>query len=456
MTPRKTKNLRMPAQPAEPLRVVNPDAAAIDVHSEVHWVCVPADRDPQPVQKFGAFTVNLEALADFLTRCRITTVVMESTGVYWIPLYELLERRGFQVLLIDPRKARRLEGRPKSDRLDCQWLQRLHAYGLLAGAFRPPDQIVELRSYIRQRQLLLTYAATHIQHMQKSLEQMNLKLTEVVSDITGATGQRIIRAILDGARDAVVLAKLRDCRCKNDEDTIAKALQGNWRDDHLFTLQQAVELYDFYHRQIDVCEKKIEGFLGTFTDRSGGKPMPKKAGRCRTANAPGFDVRTLLYRLSGVDLTVIEGIEGTTALIILSEIGYDLSRFPSVKHFTSWLGLCPNRRVSAGKVKSSHVRPGANRVTTALRLAARSLHSSKSALGAFLRRLKARMGKAQAITATAHKLARLVYAVLKNGTEYVRQGLEDYESKYRERLIRNVERKARELGFGLVPATAPA
>ena len=452
MTPRKTKNLRMPTQPSEPLRVVNPNAAAIDVHSEVHWVCVPSDRDPQPVQKFGSFTVDLDAIADFLARCRITTVVMESTGVYWIPLYELLERRGFRVLLIDPRKARRLEGRPKTDRLDCQWLQGLHAYGLLAGAFRPPDQIVELRTYLRQRQMLLTYAAVHIQHMQKALEQMNVKLTEVVSDITGATGTRIITAILEGVRDTQVLAKMRDCRCKNDEETIAKALQGNWRAEHLFTLKQAVELYGFYHQQLTACEGKIEALLGTFADRSGGKPLRPKPGGRRTANAPGFDARTLLYRFSGVDLTVIEGIESTAALVILSEIGYDLSGFPSVKHFTSWLGLCPNRKISAGKVKSSHVRPGRNRVAQALRLAARSLHSSKSALGAFLQRLKSRIGKAQAITATAHKLARLVYAVLKNGTEYVRKGLEEYETQYRERLVRNFQRKARELGFTLVPA----
>ena len=454
MTPRQTKHIRIPPQPAEPLRVVNPDAAGIDVHSDQHWVAVPPDRDPEPIRMFGAFTCDLEAIADWLARCHVATVVMESTGVYWIPLFELLERRGCRVLLIDPRQAQRASGRPKTDRYDCQWLQRLHAYGLLAGAFRPDDQVCVLRSFLRQRQMLITYAGQHIQHMQKALEQMNVKLAEVVSDITGKTGMRILTAILGGQRDPQHLATFRDRHCKHDAATIAKALQGNWRQDHLFALQQAMELYEFYHAKLAACDQQIEAHLGTFADQRDGLPLPTKPRqRARKANEPHFDARSLLHRMSGVDLTAIEGIDGTTALTILSEIGPDLSRFPSIKHFCSWLGLCPQHKISAGKIKSRHVRPGANRVAQALRLAARSLHHAKTALGGFFRRMKSRMGTAQAITATAHKLARLVYTLLTHGTDYVQQGLQEYEARYRDREVRNVARKARELGFELVPAT---
>lgn len=454
MTPHQTKHIRIPPQPAEPLRVVNPDAAGIDVHSDQHWVAVPPDRDPEPIRMFGAFTCDLEAIADWLARCHVATVVMESTGVSWIPLFELLERRGFRVLLIDPRQAQRASGRPKTDRYDCQWLQRLHAYGLLAGAFRPDDQVCVLRSFLRQRQMLITYAGQHIQHMQKALEQMNVKLAEVVSDITGKTGMRILTAILGGQRDPHRLATFRDRHCKQDEATIAKALQGNWREDHLFELQQAMELYEFYHAKLAACDQQLEAHLGTFADHRHGKPLPPKPRqRSRRANEPHFDARDLLHRMSGVDLTLIEGIDGTTALTILSEIGLDLSRFPSSKHFCSWLGLCPQHKISAGKIKSRHVRPGANRVAQALRLAARSLHHAKTALGGFFRRLKSRMGTAQAITATAHKLARLVYTLLTHGTAYVQQGLQEYEARYRDREVRNVARKARELGFELVAAT---
>jgi transposase len=454
MTPRKPNPGRLPPPPAEPLRVVNPDAAGIDVHSDQYGLAVPPDRDAEPIRIFGAFTCDLEAIADWLGRCHVTTVVMESTGVYWIPLFELLERRGLRVLLIDPRQAQRASGRPKTDRYDCQWLQRLHAYGLLAGAFRPDDQVCVLRSFLRQRQMLITYAGQHIQHMQKALEQMNVKLAEVVSDITGKTGMQILKAIVGGQRDPHRLAQFRDRHCKHDEATIAKALQGNWREDHRFELQQAIELYEFYHAKLAACDRQLETHLGTFADQRDGLALPTKPRqRARKAHEPHFDARGLLHRMSGVDLTAIEGIDATTAWTILSEIGLDLSRFPSLKHFCSWLGLCPQHKISAGKIKSRHVRPGANRVAQALRLAARSLHHAKTALGGFFRRMKSRMGTAQAITATAHKLARLGYTLLKHGMEYVQQGLQEYEARYRDREVRNVARKARELGFELVPAT---
>ena len=457
MTPRKTKGLRQPPS-ADALRVTNPDAAAVDVHADSHWVAVPPDRDPQPVRKFGACTADLEALADWLQACRITTVALESTGVYWIPLFELLEARGFQVRLIDPRQAARAPGRPKTDVLDCQWLQRLHSYGLLAAAFRPDDQVCVLRSYLRQRQTLLSGAGQHIQHMQKALEQMNVKLTEVVSDITGKTGMGIIKAILAGQRDPAQLAKLRDPRCKANEGEIARALRGTWRAEHLFALRQSVDLYEFYRRQVQDCERQVQAQLGTFADKSGGKEVPprtkpRKQGK---ASQPLFSARPALYRMTGVDLTAIEGLDETTALVVLSEIGTDMSRWPSEKHFASWLGLCPHVRVSAGKAQASRARRSGNRAAVALRLAARSLHHSKSALGAFFRRLKSRLGVSKALVATAHKLARLVYRLLAHGEAYVARGMEEYEQKYREQRARTLARQARELGMELVAAAGEA
>jgi transposase len=438
------------------LQVTNPDAAGIDVGADAHWACVPADRQPEPVRRFGTCTADLEALADWLQACGVTTVAMESTGVYWIPLYELLEARGFQVLLVDARQVARAPGRPKTDAKDCQWIQRLHSYGLLSAAFRPQEQVVVLRAYLRQRDMLVTYAGQHIQHMQKALEQMNVKLTEVVSDITGVTGMSIIKAILHGQRDPKELARCRDPRCKESEATIARALQGTWRQEHLFALGQALALYEFYHQQISACDQAIEAHLRTFADRSAGQALPyRPRRRKREANEPRFNARARLYCVCGVDLTAIEGIDETTALVLLSEIGTDMSRWPSLKHFASWLGLCPQHKISGGKILSRRVRRGSSRAKRALRLAARSLHHSKSALGAFFRRIKARHGTPMAITATAHKLARLVYSLLKHGTEYVVQELAAYEAKYRERRLQALARQAQALGLALVPvATA--
>ena len=452
----KSKRLKSAAEERLPpqLRAVHLHAAGIDVGGAEHWVAVPEGSDPRPVRRFGACTADLEALADWLAACGVTTVALESTGVYWIALFELLERRGFEVVLVDPRQFHQMAGRPKSDVHDCQWLQRLHTCGLLAGAFRPDDQVVVLRSYVRQRAALLAEAGRDLQHLQKALTQMNVKLQHVVSDIAGLTGLSIIRAIVAGERDPGKLAQLRDPRCKQDEQAIARALYGNWRDEHLFALGQALDAYDFHHRQVAACDRRIEAELAKFADRSGGAPPPPRPGKRAKGkarrNQPCFDARRPLYRMAGVDLTVVEGIEEPTALTLLGEIGLDMSRWPSEKHFCSWLGLCPQRRVSGGRVLSSHTKKSASRAATALRLAARSLERSKSALGAHFRRLKARLGAPKAITAAAHKLARLVYALLKHGTAYVAQEVGEYERKYRERLVNGLKRKARELGYELV------
>ncbi len=465
MTPRRQKNLRQSPSP-DPLRVTNPQAAGIDVHATVHWVAVPPGSAPPPpadhppnlpphVRSFGACTADLHLLADWLAACGVTTVAMESTGIYWVPLFELLEARGFEVFLVEPRQARHAPGRPKTDVLDCQWLQRLHSYGLLTASFRPAEQVVVLRSYLRQRQMLVGYAGQHVQHMQKALEQMNVKLAEVVNDITGVTGMAIIRAILGGERDPLKLAKLRNDKCRRTEAEIARALQGNWRDEHLFALQQAVALQAFYRQQLQECDGRLQAHLATFADRSGGRPLPPRVKRrVRRSNDPACSIRAVLFRMAGVDLTVLEGIDENTALVILSEIGPDISRFPTAKQFTSWLGLAPQHRGSAGKIRSRRVRRGAHRAGRALRMAVQSCHHAKHALGAFYRRVRARAGGPKAIVAAARKLAERVWRLLRYGTEYVCQEATAYEAAYRERLVKGLARRAKELGYRLEP-TAP-
>lgn len=443
---------RHPPRPPHTLDTLHPDAAGIDVSADCHAVAVPPDAGGRvEVRFFGACTPDLQALADWLRQHRVRTVAMESTGVYWIPLYDLLESQGFEVLLVDPRQITRAPGRPKTDKEDAQWIRRLHSLGLLSAAFRPDEAIRVLRSYLRHRANLVRYAAQHIQHMQKALEQMNVKLTEAVSDVTGKTGMTIIRAILAGVRDPAALAALRDPRRKQDEVQIARALQGTWREEHLFELRQAVQLYDYYQQQIAACDRQIEQHLRTLADpKVGAVPPPPRgrpAQRKRYSNAPHFDARARLYQVCGVDLTAIEGIDEATALVVLSEIGTDLSPWPSSKRFCAWLGLCPQVKQSGGKVLSARVRPGPNRAAQALRQAANSLQSSKSALGAFFRRIALRAGRAKAVTATAHKLARLVYALLTRGEAYVAVGLEEYEAAHRERQVRALRRKAAELGF---------
>jgi transposase len=434
------------AASAAPLAVVHPHAAAIDVHSDNHVVCV----GPNQVQTFGAYTADLEAIADHLARHAVTTVVLESTGVYWVPLFELLETRGFKAFLIEPTQARHCGARPKTDVLDCQWLQRLHTFGLLRPSFRPPESVLALRGYWRQRQLLVRYAASHVQHMQKALEQMNVKLTEVASDITGVTGRRIIEAILRGERDAQKLAGLRDDRCANTKEEYAKALAGTWRPEHLFALKQAYELYDFQHRQIAECDQQLSAELARLPDRAGDKPFqsrPRRRGY--KSNDIRFDATKPLFKALGVDLTLIDGIDVSTALVILSEIGVDVSRFPTEKHFASWLRLCPHLEESNQTRKKSRQHKGKSRLAQALRMAAQALSRTKTTLAAFYHRIKARLGGKGAITATAHKLAVLVYRLLKYGVQYVRHSLDEYAVKIREQAERALRRKAAQLGYEL-------
>ena len=431
---------------------MNLNAAGIDVGAESHFVAVPEDRSETPVREFKAFTGALHRLADWLSECGVDTVALESTGVYWIPLFGVLEERGFAVLLVNPRGLQNVPGR-KTDVRDCQWIQQLHTYGLLSGAFRPDQDVRTLRSYVRQREMLIEAAAKHVQHMQKALTQMNVKVHNVISDITGKTGLAIIDAILGGERDPHALARHRDSRVKADASTIARSLEGHWRDEHLFELEQARDLYRVYQAKVAECDERIEALLGGLGDSGDPRPPLEKPRRRpkKSKNAPAFDARSHLYQLTGVDLTRIDGVNDHTALKVISEIGWDMSRWETVKHFTSWLGLSPNNRVTGGKIISSRTTPSANRAASALRLAAYGLHRSDSALGAFLRRKKAQLGPAKAITATAHKLARIIYSMLKNGDAYTDPGAEHYETQYRERALRNARRRASKLGYQLVP-----
>ena len=446
---------KQPSKPVKPrpaaLTITHPNAAGIDIGSASHYCAVPPDRDDEPVREFASFTADLNALADWLKVCRVDTVAMESTGVYWIPLFELLESRGFTVLLVNARHVKNVSGR-KSDVLDCQWLQQLLTYGLLSGAFRPSEQVCVLRSLSRQRAMLLRSQGRHVQHMQKALTQMNVQLANVISDVVGETGQKILRAIVAGERDGQMLAELKNSRIQASDDEIAASLQGNWRAEHLFALKQALGAFDFVGTQLAECDTEIEAQLQVLQAYTGEPAKGKKRGRAR--NAPKFDVRKQLFQVCGVDLTRIDGIDMTTALAVISETGTDMTRFKTAGHFASWLGLCPGTKITGGKVMSSKTKRVANRAAQALRMAAAALRTSQSALGAYYRRLCSRMDKPKAVTAAAHKLARLIYTMLTKGEEYTDQGQAYYEERYRERVLRQLTLRANKMGMKLVTAEA--
>jgi transposase len=459
------KSTRSPKIKPASLSQLNPKCAGVDIGAAEIFVCIAKNASEQEVRSFPTFTADLKRLISWLKENKVKSVAMESTGVYWIPLYEMLEEAGFEVLLVNARIFRNVPGR-KSDVQDCQWIQQLHSYGLLRGSFRPTEDIVEFRTYVRQRRRLFKSAAQQDQLMQKALVQMNIQITHAIRDITGQTGLNIIRAILKGERDPVALAKLRHPACKNSEDTIAKALEGNYKKEHLLSLKQSYEGYEFFHQQILECEQAILEILKDLQDGQpiieeiSPEPAPSKKkgkGRLKTdynRTPYHFHASPEIQKVTKVDLTTIPGIDASSAMSILSEIGTDMSCWSSAKAFCSWLGLCPGNKVSGGKNLSSKTKPTNNKVAHTLRNAASTLYNAKSYLGAFFRRMRSRLGAPKAITATAHKLARIIYSMLSTGKNYHDLGEKHYEEQHRQRVVENLKRRSKELGFTLTPIVA--
>jgi len=432
-------------------------AAGIDAGDISHWACVESTPDDtDAVREFPAHTAGLRQLVDWLRQCGVTTVALEATGVYAHVLFLTLLEAGFVVVMTAPQFARQIKGRPKTDKRDCQWIQRLHKHGLLPAVFQPDEATQTLRDYVRQRANLVRLSGQHIQRMQKALQLMNLKLTRVLADVTGVTGLMIIRAILAGQRDPQQLAKLRDRRCRHSVADIAQALDGRYRPEHVTELRCCLTLWEKYQEVIGELDEAIDAHLRTMRRQTELPPLPPKPRlRGHKPHDPRFDVRQALYFATGVDLTAIEGIEEMHALTLVSELGTDFTKWPTVKQFTCWLGLCPNWQKTGGKVKSSQTRRVKNRAAYALRLAAWSLQRSKSYLGAYLRRQRSRLGAPKAITALAHKLARIVYHLVRYGLAYVKQTEAAYAEQVRERLERQLRRRALELGFELKKIEPP-
>jgi len=448
------KQARDKVDELEGLPPLNRNAAGIDVGSAAHYVAVPPGRDPEPVQEFGSFTADLHRMAQWLKACKVDTVVMQATGVYWTALYDVLESHGFAVNVVNARHTKTLPGR-KTDVLECQWLQKLHTFGLLNNSFRPAEEIRVLRSYMRQRENLVAAAGTAIQHMQKALTEMNIQLANVISDISGTTGMKILRDIVKGERDPQKLAMHKHGRIQASRAEIARSLEGTWRPELLFVLEQSLELYDAYLEKITDCDRRIDEHLKTMEAKVDPMPPTPEVRRMRSPrkHESRFDLHGQLYRITGVDLTQIDGVDVQTAQTVVSEVGVDMGRWKSEKQFASWLGLCPDNRISGGKVLKRGTRQVVNRASTALRLAAWGLLRSQSALGAKFRRLRSRLGAPKAITAMAHLLARLIYRMLKFGHEYVDKGMEYYETKYRQQQMQWLAKQAAALNMQLVPMT---
>jgi transposase len=438
------------------LEVVHPRAAGIDVGNSAHYVAVRPDCDPEPVRRFECFTADLHRLANWLQSCGVKTVAMQSTGVYWIPLYDILEEHGFEVYLVNARHTKNLPGR-KSDVQESQWLLKLHTYGLLNNSFQPASKIRVLRTYWRQRAQHVSGAATCIQRMQKALTQMNIQLANVISDLSGVTGQMIVRAIVGGERDPRKLAELSHPRIQASRGQIAESLEGNWRQELIFVLQQEIEMYDTYQRRISECDQQLQKHLAAFADTvpppAKEELPPKKKGK-QNKNNPHFHLADELQRIAGVDLTRIDGVDVMVAQTLVSEVGLDMSRWKTEAHFASWLGLCPDNRISGDKVLARGTRHVVNRAATALRMGASTLLRSQTYLGAQYRRLRSKLGAPKAITAMAHRLARLVYRMLKYGQQYVDKGAEYYEQRNRQQQIEFVRKKAAQLGLQVTLAHA--
>lgn len=450
------QNRRRPIKAAASLPVVKADAAGIDIGATEIYVCVPSDSCPEPIGRFGPFTSDLLELAAWLKQCGVRTVAMESTGVYWIPLFQVLEDQGFEVTLVNPHYAKKPH---KSDVEDCQWLQYLHAVGLLTNSFRPKQQVCAVRTILRHRANHVKAAVSHIQRMQKSLTQMNLLLHNVISDISGTTGLAIIDAILAGERDPRVLAQHRDPRIKKSSEEIAKSLVGDYRPEHLFTLKQSLEALRFLQAQMADCDTQIDRMLIDFDSQIDAKEHGLPNGTTRSPKSqkngislPNSDLRQEMYRINGVDLTQVPGLGTSTVYGLLCEIGTDLSGFESAGHFASWLGLCPDHRVSGGKVLSRKTRKVKSRAAIMLRTAAQSLSNSHSYLGDFYRRMRARFGPAAANTAAAHKLARIVFHLLTTKQSYQETVFNDIAERFKRKRIHRLQKEAQALGYNFQPA----
>jgi transposase len=432
------------------LERINPNAAGVDIGANFHLVAIPEDRAEENIKKFGPFSSDLHRLADWLTEHQIQTVAMESTGVYWIPVFQILEQRGFEVKLVNAAHVKNLPGR-KSDVSDCQWIQQLHTFGLLNGSFRPKDEVCVLRTSLRLRDTLVKDCSSHVLRMQKALTEMNVQIHRVLSDITGYTGMAIIRTILAGT---LKLAQMKHPQVKASTEQIVKALEGDYRTEHLFALQTAVALYDAYQLKITECENQIEQQLEHFETKLDFEKILEQSGALKARSAKvrlGLQRQAYLASVCGVDLTRLPGLSTLAVEVIISETGLNMDCWKSERHFCSWLKVCPNNRISGGKVLSSRSRKTKNRAAGMFRLAAQGAMQSKTAVGAFIRRLRARLGAPTAINAGANKLARLFYRMLKFGAPYVEQGQTYYEQRYKDRLLHNLTKRAKELGFQLTP-----
>jgi transposase len=437
------------------------NAAGIDIGAREIYIAVPADRDDHPVRKCETFTADLHQMAEWLVSCGITTAAMESTGVYWIPVYDVLEKHGIRPCLVNPRNMKNVPGK-RTDFHECQWIQHLHSLGLLHSAFRPDGEVCAVRSLMRHRNDLVEMASQHVQHMHKALTQMNVQFQHVISDVTGLTGLTILDAIVAGERDPAKLAQLRDPHIKASEETIRKSLEGNWRAEHILALKQRLVLYRSYREQINDCDKAIEKLVAAFEPRvdPDEKPLPsdrkeKQRRRKKKSGHPDFDMRTEAYKLFGVDLTQIPGLM-TLVFMLFSEVGRDMSRWPTSGHFVSWLGLCPDNDISGGKVLWRGARRTKSRAGTLFRLAAHSLHHDQTPMGDYLRRMKAKLGPAAATTATAHKIAIIFYTMVKNQLEYDDSLWVQRDAMREKRIEARLQKQAALRGYKLVPIAQPA
>jgi transposase len=453
-----SKSKAKPSPAGKPVTgpVFEPNAAGIDIGAREIFVALPSDRDPSPVRRFGTFTEDLRQMARWLVDCGITTAAMESTGVYRIPVYDMLEQQGVQPCLVNPRNMKNVPGK-RTDFHECQWIQHLHSLGLLHAAFRPDGDVCAVRWLMRHRGDLVEMASQHVQHMHKALTQMNVQVQHVISDVTGLTGLAILDAIVEGERDPGVLAKLRDPRIKASEETIRKSLEGNWRPEHVLVLKQRLLLYRSHLEQIGECDREIEKLVAAFEPLvdPDDRPMPadrkqKQRRRRKKGGNPDFNMRAEAYKLFGLDLTQIPGLM-MLVMMLFSEVGRDMSRWPTAAHFVSWLGLCPDNDISGGKVLWRGVRRTKNRAGTLFRLAAHSLHHDQTPLGDYLRRMKAKLGRAAATTATAHKIAIIFYTMVKHQAEYDASQWSERDAMRKKRIESHLHKQAAKHGYKLVP-----